>query len=583
LTAINKRHDGKGSNGCGCDSKSRRRPLLVTKRTLPSIRARLVLLVVACIVPGALFVLALIMHDYGQRRTQIEQESIETARAMVAALDRDLAGARAARRALATSSELQNNDLEAFQRQAVAVQRSQPILNVVLIDREYRQRVNTLRPFGAELPLETNPAVRRAFDSGEPFTTDAFIGRVAQEWLVGVGVPVLRGAEVRYVLAAGIAPATLSKLLSGQRLSPERIGVIIDGAGTIVARTHDAQRFVGQKAAAPILARMKVRDEDALETTTVEGVEALVVFSKSAISNWTVGLGIPLRTLTAPLLATLEWLIAGTLLLLAFSIAVAWALANRIASSINALVAPAQALGRGAAVVVGRLPIREANDVGRALVDASRRLHDAQYRASHDALTGLANRTLFNEILASQIALCERQRTALAVAFIDLDGFKGVNDNHGHAAGDDVLRTAALRIKGAIRDSDVASRLGGDEFAVLLVNVDARSAVVVCSKLVETLSAPYTVKSTQAIVTASIGIASYPEAGRTVEALSRRADAAMYRSKHAGKKRYAVAEGEDDVERPSDRGGKRLPASPEHLRRPRQSLPEAPSGDERKP
>jgi diguanylate cyclase (GGDEF)-like protein len=583
LTAINKRHDGKGSNGCGCDSKSRRRPLLVTKRTLPSIRARLVLLVVACIVPGALFVLALIMHDYGQRRTQIEQESIETARAMVAALDRDLACARAALRALATSSELQNNDLEAFQRQAVAVQRSQPILNVVLIDREYRQRVNTLRPFGAELPLETNPAVRRAFDSGEPFTTDAFSGRVAQEWLVGVGVPVLRGAEVRYVLAAGIAPATLSKLLSGQRLSPERIGVIIDGAGTIVARTHDAQRFVGQKAAAPILARMKVRDEDALETTTVEGVEALVVFSKSAISNWTVGLGIPLRTLTAPLLATLEWLIAGTLLLLAFSIAVAWALANRIASSINALVAPAQALGRGAAVVVGRLPIREANDVGRALVDASRRLHDAQYRASHDALTGLANRTLFNEILASQIALCERQRTALAVAFIDLDGFKGVNDNHGHAAGDDVLRTAALRIKGAIRDSDVASRLGGDEFAVLLVNVDARSAVVVCSKLVETLSAPYTVKSTQAIVTASIGIASYPEAGRTVEALSRRADAAMYRSKHAGKKRYAVAEGEDDVERPSDRGGKRLPASPEHLRRPRQSLPEAPSGDERKP
>ena len=555
----------------------------MTKRTLPSIRARLVLLVVACIVPGALFVLALIMHDYGQRRTQIEQESIETARAMVAALDRDLASARAALRALATSSELQNNDLEAFQRQAVAVQRSQPILNVVLIDREYRQRVNTLRPFGAELPLETNPAVRRAFDSGEPFTTDAFIGRVAQEWLVGVGVPVLRGAEVRYVLAAGIAPATLSKLLSGQRLSPERIGVIIDGAGTIVARTHDAQRFVGQKAAAPILARMKVRDEDALETTTVEGVEALVVFSKSAISNWTVGLGIPLRTLTAPLLATLEWLIAGTLLLLAFSIAVAWALANRIASSINALVAPAQALGRGAAVVVGRLPIREANDVGRALVDASRRLHDAQYRASHDALTGLANRTLFNEILASQIALCERQRTALAVAFIDLDGFKGVNDNHGHAAGDDVLRTAALRIKGAIRDSDVASRLGGDEFAVLLVNVDARSAVVVCSKLVETLSAPYTVKSTQAIVTASIGIASYPEAGRTVEALSRRADAAMYRSKHAGKKRYAVAEGEDDVERPSDRGGKRLPASPEHLRRPRQSLPEAPSGDERKP
>ena len=396
-------------------------------------------------------------------------------------------------------------------------------------------------------------------------------------------MPVLRGAEVRYVLAAGIAPATLSKLLSGQRLSPERIGVIIDGAGTIVARTHDAQRFVGQKAAAPILARMKVRDEDALETTTVEGVEALVVFSKSAISNWTVGLGIPLRTLTAPLLATLEWLIAGTLLLLAFSIAVAWALANRIASSINALVAPAQALGRGAAVVVGRLPIREANDVGRALVDASRRLHDAQYRATHDALTGLANRTLFNDILANQIALCERQRTSLTIAFIDLDGFKGVNDSYGHAAGDDVLRTAAVRIKKAIRDSDVAARLGGDEFAVLLGNVDARSATVVCSKLVETLSAPYAVISGQMLVTASIGCASYPEAGRTVEALSRRADAAMYRSKHAGKKRYVVANAEDDAEGPSDRGERTLPASTDHLRTRRQGFAEARSGDERKP
>jgi len=537
----------------------------VTQHNLPSIRARLVLLVVACIVPGALLVLALIMHDYRQLREHVEEESIETARAMAAALDRDLAGTRAAVHALATSNRLLNDDLAAFYDQAVAVQRSQAIRNLVLIDRAYRQRVNTLRPFDEVLPIETNPTVRRAFETGEPFATDAFIDPVAQEWMVAVGVPVRAGAEVRYVLCAGIAQATLSQLLTDQRLSPERIGVILDGAGTIVARTHDAKGFVGEKAAPAILARMKVRNEDAFEATTVEGVEALVVFSKSAISNWTVALGMPLRTLTAPLRSTLEWLIAGTLLLLASSIAVAWLLANRIASSINALVAPAQSLGRGQRVIVPELPIREADEVGRALVDASRKLHDAQHRASHDGLTGLANRTLFNEILARQIALSERQHTPLTVAFIDLDEFKSVNDNHGHAAGDDLLHAAAQRIKDSIRESDVAARVGGDEFAVLLANVDARDAAGVCRKLVDALSAPYALGTSEMRVSASIGCASYPEAGRTVEALARRADSAMYRAKHAGKMHHALVD-DDGVPPAADVRGAPSQATPAQLR-----------------
>src|SRR4029077_6470306 len=152
-------------------------------------------------------------------------------------------------------------------------------------------------------------------------------------------------------------------------------------------------------------------------------------------------------------------------------------------------------LGYGEAVIVPSLPLREADEVGQALTKASQMLISAQHRANHDALTGLANRALFYEILTQQLAICVRGNANLTIAFIDLDGFKLVNDRHGHAIGDEVLCTVATRLKNGIREADLAVRLGGDEFALILIHANLKEAQTVAQKLVDSLSARYQIGS----------------------------------------------------------------------------------------
>jgi diguanylate cyclase (GGDEF)-like protein len=199
------------------------------------------------------------------------------------------------------------------------------------------------------------------------------------------------------------------------------------------------------------------------------------------------------------------------------------------------------ALGSGKPVTIPSLQLKEADEVGRALARASAMLMAAQHRANHDILTGLANRALFDEILSHQLGICRRTNRDLAIVYIDLDGFKPVNDVHGHAAGDQVLCMVAARLKNSIRESDLAARLGGDEFALILVNTGLEAAQTLANKLMDSLSLPYLVGSLKLEISASIGIACYPESATAREALSLRADEAMYKAKAAGKRRYAIA------------------------------------------
>ena len=194
-----------------------------------------------------------------------------------------------------------------------------------------------------------------------------------------------------------------------------------------------------------------------MEVKSVEGISILSVFSRSVDSNWTVAIGIPTQILTNQLLHTVWWIVAGTVALLVSSLALAWVIGSKIARPVHELTAPALALGSGSAVIVPSLNLREADEVGRALTRASAMLAAAQHQASHDVLTGLANRALFDEILGHQLAICKRTKTNLAVVNIDLDGFKPVNDAHGHATGDEMLCIVASSIEG--RDPRV--RFGG--------------------------------------------------------------------------------------------------------------------------
>jgi diguanylate cyclase (GGDEF)-like protein len=175
------------------------------------------------------------------------------------------------------------------------------------------------------------------------------------------------------------------------------------------------------------------------------------------------------------------------------------------------------------------------------LVDELRRSRRAlAHQAFHDPLTGLANRTRFHDLLA--LALGGVHADHVAVVMIDLDGFKLVNDQLGHAAGDRLLAGVADRLLNATRGADTVSRLGGDEFAVLLENVHhIADAEVVAQRILKALRAPFDIEGVAMTVGASIGIARHsPLDNGNGDALLRRADLAMYDVKASGKGGYIV-------------------------------------------
>jgi diguanylate cyclase (GGDEF)-like protein len=162
-----------------------------------------------------------------------------------------------------------------------------------------------------------------------------------------------------------------------------------------------------------------------------------------------------------------------------------------------------------------------------------------QHEATHDPLTRLPNRKLFEEHLRTAILSAERVRERLAVVMIDFNGFKDVNDRFGHDYGDEVLRQVAARMDGARRTSDLLARVGGDEFAVVLTDVGTiNDAQAVVERMQTSLSYPCTVNGLSLQMDASFGLAIMPDDGRDEDALMQRADHAMYSAKRAS---HAVA------------------------------------------
>lgn len=156
--------------------------------------------------------------------------------------------------------------------------------------------------------------------------------------------------------------------------------------------------------------------------------------------------------------------------------------------------------------------------------------------AYYDLLTGLPNRTLFEDRLAHEIMRANREHELVGVIFIDLDNFKYVNDSYGHRAGDDLLREVAMRLQEGIRESDTVARLGGDEFTVLVAKTRSlRDVDVVALRIVEALQSPCEVNGSEYLVTASLGISVFPRDAKDGETLLKNADAAMYRAKEHGK------------------------------------------------
>lgn len=162
--------------------------------------------------------------------------------------------------------------------------------------------------------------------------------------------------------------------------------------------------------------------------------------------------------------------------------------------------------------------------------------------AMHDALTGLPNRRLLTDRLTLSIAHAHRNKGAMAVMYLDLDGFKTINDSMGHDAGDTLLKMVADRLVAAVRQEDTVARMGGDEFVIGLWEIsDAEGVATLVSKVILAISQPYLVDGCEVCVTASVGVGMYPLHGEEAEALMKSADWALYEAKHSGKNTYRIA------------------------------------------
>jgi len=177
--------------------------------------------------------------------------------------------------------------------------------------------------------------------------------------------------------------------------------------------------------------------------------------------------------------------------------------------------------------------------VARDTTERIRYEEKIKYQAYHDTLTGLPNRLLFYDRLSVALSNARRGKGILAVIFLDIDGFKPINDNFGHDAGDILLQSITKRLMNCIRQGDTVARIGGDEFTLILPQVTQKEEVdEIARRLIDTLKEFYLINEHKLYITASVGISFYPDDGEDMQTLMKKADIAMYSAKDKGKNNY---------------------------------------------
>src|SRR5579859_3162928 len=336
-------------------------------------------LVVACILPAAATIAFVVAQSYLHERADLERDTVEQARALIQVVDRDLANAQTALSVLATSPYLAAGDLARFHRQAREVLATQSGNGIVLADASGQQIMSTVVPYGEPLPRTgLMGLLKRLVETGEPAISDFYIGTTSKKPQVAVGVPVVLEGKSVYALTMGFLPSRFNDILQRQSLPPDWIVSLFDRHGTIIARTHAADQFVGQKGAPALVRQMAEATEGFVETRTLEGTPVLAAFSRSPISGWALAIGVPTASLTADLRHSL-WLTAGSAgFLLLLGILLAHLVSGHIARSIRSLAAPALALATGHRPSAPESDIAEVQRVMQSLTSASELLDERE-------------------------------------------------------------------------------------------------------------------------------------------------------------------------------------------------------------
>ena len=370
------------------------------------LRTLLIVLVLVTTLPVALFATWVISRFSAQQEAIIDRQNVDQARAVLVAVDQELGSTVAALGVLALLDPVDTPDKTHFAEIAARVLPLHPgWQSIRLIDTDLNVLAATSGP-PADAPVVNPDWVRQVIATGRPaFSTATELPGEAL-WTLNVGVPVIRGGHVKYVLGARVYAQMFSALLQRQKAPPDGVVTLLDAAPHIIARTRNEDKYVGQRPTEEFIRRSRDTPEGSWRSVLLEGTAAYSAWSRSEVSGWTVGIGLPAEPIDGPIRRSFRALVAAGLGMFAAGVALALVLGRGLIRSHTAAAAAAQALARGESAAPFESRIEEAHTLSEGLRDAAVVLQKRE--RERDAAQAEADR--------NRAALLDREKSARRAA-----------------------------------------------------------------------------------------------------------------------------------------------------------------------
>lgn len=510
----------------------------MTRRAL-SIGSWIVLASMVAALPILLFSLVGIYSRAAQHQADSFEQLTRRAQATSALMLQQVEGIRSVLRAVTISPAAERGDEAELYEHARRLMQAHPEAEHINLSLPGgAQAFSTLRPRGE--PLAPSMVARYelpVFQQAVGVVTPLYKSSITGRWVVGIAEPISVAGKPRYALRMNLSAARLSDMLKRQRYPDDWTVALVDQNQVIVARSRDAERFVGTEATDSLRAAIRARAAGPVRALTKDGTEVFVQVAPVGDTGWYVGVGVPAAKLRATWLTPLLWQLTVGLVCLVAAVLVGRHVGRLVSAQLTRSVS-------GTAGEAGVLsPIAEVNTVIASARDQARREEHLRERleiASTDAITGLLSRSRMEQEATRLLAAAEAFHENVALLYVDLDGFKKINDTYGHAAGDQVLADVGALIREVLRPTDLAARWGGDEFVICVrLQNDPAEAMAAAVAVAERLLSQ--TKALENGLGCSIGIAASSRIGYSLADLVAAADEAMLAAKRAGKHRVLLA------------------------------------------